>query len=265
MYETSYARASSIEEAKALFAKGTDAKYLAGGHTLIPTMKQRLAAPDTLVDITRIAEMKGISRDGDRLVVGGGTTHKEISESDEVKSSIAGLAEMALHIGDPAVRYRGTIGGAIANNDPSACYPSAAMALDAIVRTDRREVTASEFFLGMFETPLEEDELVTAVALRIPEASTYQKFPNPASRYAMAGVFVARLDGRIQIGVTGASGSGVFRWTEAEEALASNPSPQALDALSVDPSGLMADIHATAEYRANLVKVMAKRGVAAIG
>ncbi|MBZ8132961.1 xanthine dehydrogenase family protein subunit M [Afifella sp. IM 167] len=266
MYPLSYRRASSVDEARRLFQEASDAAYLAGGHTLLPTMKQRLAVHDVLVDLTRIEAMRGISVSGDTLTIGGGMTHAEVSESSEVKGAISSLAAMVGSIGDAQVRHRGTIGGSIANNDPAADYPSAALALAATIKTDSREIAADDFFTALYETALEEGEIVTGVSFRIPETAGYAKFRNPASRYPMAGVFVAKhKDGSVRVGVTGAGMEGAFRWHEAEEALAGNFSGEALAGISLDPGMMMGDIHGSPEYRANLVAVMAGRALANLG
>ncbi len=266
MYETSYHRAGSVADASALMAKAEDGKFLSGGQTLIPTMKQRLAAPTDLIDLRNIDEMKGISDEGGSITIGAATTHSDVATSDIVKSRIPGLATLAAGIGDPAVRHMGTIGGSIANNDPAADYPSALVALGATVKTNKRSLSAEEFFTGMFETALEEDEIVTSVSFPVPEKSAYAKYPNPASRYAMAGVFVVKTgDGGVRVAVTGAGQDGVFRMGEMENALAGTWSPDAVAGISVDAGGLLSDIHGSSEYRANLVTVMAKRAVAAAG
>ncbi|PWV98163.1 carbon-monoxide dehydrogenase medium subunit [Hoeflea marina] len=264
MYATNYHRASSVEEAVGLASE--DAKYLAGGQTLIPTMKQRLAAPSDLIDLRHVAAMQGIKVEGDKVRIGAAVTHAEVAASAAVRGVCAALCDLAAHIGDPHVRHMGTIGGSIANNDPAADYPAALLALKADIITNNRRIGADEFFAGMFETALDEGELVTAVELTAPAKAGYAKFRNPASRYALTGVFVARLgDGSVRVAVTGAGSDGVFRQSEMEAALASNFSADALSGISVDPSNLMADLHATAEYRANLVKVMAKRALIAAG
>lgn len=263
MYETSYKRAGSVDEAVKMMGDSDGGKFVAGGQTLIPTMKQRLAAPDALIDLRHIADMKGIAVNGQSVRIGAGTTHYEVANSAELKAVCPGICSLAGHIGDPAVRYMGTIGGSIANNDPAADYPSAMMALNATIHTSKRDIAAEDFFVGMFETALEEDEVITAVSFTAPDACAYAKFPNPASRYAMAGVFVAKGGDGVRVGVTGAGMDGVFRWSDAETALGSNFSASALDGLSVDAGDMLEDLHGTAEYRANLVKVMAKRAVAA--
>ncbi|WP_026381426.1 FAD binding domain-containing protein [Afifella pfennigii] len=266
MYSLSYRRASSVEEARRLFKEASDAAYLAGGHTLLPAMKQRLAAHDVLVDLGAIADMKGIGVSGDGLTIGGGVTHAEVAGSQEVKGAIPSLAALAGSIGDAQVRHRGTLGGSIANNDPAADYPAAALALAATIRTDGREIAADDFFTALYETALEEGEIVTGVSFRIPETAGYAKFRNPASRYPMAGVFVARhKDGTVRVAVTGAGNEGVFRWSEAEQALSGNFAAEALAGLSVDPDMMMGDIHGSPEYRANLVAVMARRALGSLG
>ena len=265
MYETHYHRAGSVDEAAKLMAEAEGGKYVAGGQTLIPTMKQRLAAPDSLIDLRHIADLKGITVNGKDVRIGAGTPHAEVAGSAELQAVCPGICYLAGHIGDPHVRHMGTIGGSIANNDPAADYPSAMLALDATIHTSKREISAGDFFIGMFETALEEDEIVTAVSFTAPDKCAYSKFPNPASRYAMAGVFVAKSGDGVRVGVTGAGMDGVYRWEEAEAALASDFSAAALDGLSVDAGDMLEDLHGSGEYRANLVKVMAKRAVASIG
>jgi carbon-monoxide dehydrogenase medium subunit len=265
MYETSYKRASSVDEAAQMMGSAASGKYVAGGQTMIPTMKQRLAAPDALIDLRHIDDLKGISVSGGDVRIGSGTTHIEVATSSDLAAVCPGICHLAAHIGDPHVRYMGTIGGSIANNDPAADYPSAMLALDATIHTNKRQISADDFFTGMFETALEEDEIVTAVSFTAPDKCAYSKFPNPASRYAMAGVFVAKSGDGVKVGVTGAGMDGAFRWADAESALASDFSTAALDGLSVSADDMLEDIHGTAEYRANLVKVMAKRAVEAAG
>ncbi|MGD9511284.1 MAG: xanthine dehydrogenase family protein subunit M [Geminicoccaceae bacterium] len=263
MYEFSYHRPTSVADAAALLAANEDAKLLAGGQTYLPTLKQRLAQPSDLVDLGGIAELKGIKEEAGGLTIGAMTRHGDVARSEVVKRVIPALAALAELIGDPAVRNRGTIGGSISNNDPAADYPGALLALGATVRTNRREIPADDFFTGMFETALGRDEIVTAIHFPKPEKAAYVKFPNPASRYSMVGVLVARTGGGIRVAVTGA-GPTAFRWTDAENALAGNFSPAAIDGLTADASGLNADLHASADYRAHLMKVMAKRAVAAV-
>ncbi|WP_158044151.1 FAD binding domain-containing protein [Skermanella pratensis] len=264
MYAFEYHRPTTLAEAARLASGNEDAKILAGGQTLIPTLKQRLAQPSDVVDLGAVAELRGIREDGDTLVIGATTPHAEVAASAVVQRLIPALAKLAEGIGDAQVRNRGTLGGSICNNDPSADYPAALVVLGATVHTTTRKIAAEDFFTGMFETALEPDEIVTAVAFPKPGKAAYVKFPNPASRYATVGVFVAEVGGQVRVAVTGAAPS-VYRWTEAEQALAGGLDPAALDALTVDADGLNADIHASAEYRASLVKVMAKRAVAACG
>lgn len=261
MYNFDFARPSTIDEAvKALSAE--DAQALGGGQTLIPTLKQRLAMPSVLVSLTGIPELQGVCLDDDgRVCIGGATPHGVVAA--ETAKSFPGLSGMASRIGDPAVRNRGTIGGSLANNDPSACYPAAVLATGATIVTNTREIAADDWFQGMFTTALEEGEIITEVRFPVPQASNYQKFEQPASRFALVGVMVAKFADGVRVGVTGASEDGAFRWTEAEEALSGNFSPDAVDGLEVPADGMIGDIHGTPEYRAHLVKVMTKRAVAA--
>ena len=265
MYNTNYHRAASTEQAASLMGKAADGKYMAGGQTLIPTMKQRLASPSDVIDLRHIDAMRGISIDGRKVTIGAATTHAEVANSRELRAICHGICDLASLIGDPAVRHMGTIGGSIANNDPAADYPAAMMALDAQIMTTKRTISADDFFTGMFETALEDDEIITAVTFTAPDKCAYSKFPNPASRYAMAGVFVAKNGNTVRVGVTGAGSDGVFRHSEMEKALGANFSADALDGISVDAGDLLSDIHGSSEYRANLVKVMARRAVAAAG
>ncbi|NNU81602.1 xanthine dehydrogenase family protein subunit M [Halovulum dunhuangense] len=261
MYNFDFARPTSIDEAvKALAAE--DAQPLSGGQTLIPTLKQRLAQPSVLVSLTGIPELRGVCMDDQgRLCVGAATPHAVVAA--EAAAHYPALAHLAGHIGDPAVRNRGTIGGSLANNDPAACYPAAVLASGATVKTNTREIAADDYFEGMFATALEEGEIITEVKFPIPERAAYMKFEQPASRFAMVGVFVAKYGSIVRVAVTGASDAGVFRWVEAEKALAADFSPEAVADLSVDPSGMIGDIHATPEYRAHLVRVMTQRAVKA--
>lgn len=261
-----YHRPASLAEAGALFAACKDPRYLAGGHTLIPTIKLRLASPSDLVDISRLPELKGIAGEGRAISIGAGETHFAIGQSPLVNGAIPALAEMAWGIGDPAVRYWGTVGGSVANNDPAADYPAALVALGANVRTDRRVLPAEEFFAGLFSTALEVGEIVTAVVMPRPARAAYRKVRNPASHYPVAGAFVAEMpDGAIRVAVTGAGKDGVFRWTEAEAALAAGGlSPAAIASLSIDRDRMLADIHAPSDYRAHLTRVITMRAVAAL-
>jgi carbon-monoxide dehydrogenase medium subunit len=262
MYNFNYHRPASVADAAKAVQAASEGKLVAGGMTLIPTLKQRLAKPSDLVDLGRIAELKGIKKDGNSIVIGAMTKHVEVATSDVVKGAIPALAALAEHIGDPAVRNRGTIGGSIANNDPAADYPSAVMALGATVITNKRKIAADAFFKGMFETALEPGEIITAVQFPIPEKAAYAKFPNPASRYAIVGVFVAKTGAGARVAVTGA-GPSVFHQKEMEAALTKSFTPDAVANIKVPAAGLNGDIHASPEYRAHLVTVMAKRAVAA--
>lgn len=263
MYSFHYIKAKSLKEAGDLLAANPDAKLLAGGMTLIPTMKARLAQPSYLVDIAGLGELTGIElRDG-KLVIGAATKHHDVATSGVVKKAIPALARLAGLIGDPQVRNLGTLGGSVANNDPAADYPAAVLALGATVITTRREIAAEDYFQGMFATALEPGEIVVRLSFPIPQRAAYAKFPHPASGYAMAGVFIAGTANGVRVAVTGA-GPGVFRWPDAEAALAKNMNPAALDALVLAADDLNEDLHAPREYRAHLVKVMAQRAVAAL-
>ncbi|HYE49103.1 MAG TPA: xanthine dehydrogenase family protein subunit M [Azospirillaceae bacterium] len=261
MYAFDYHRPTSLDEAVRLLGTAEDPKLLAGGQTLIPTLKQRLARPSDLVDLGRVEGMRGIREEAGGLTVGAMTTHATVAGSELVRRVAPALADLAGHIGDAQVRSLGTIGGSICNADPAADYPAAVVALGATVRTNKRQVAGGDFFTGMFETALDEGEIVTAVHFPRPARACYAKFRNPASRYAVVGVFVAETADGIRVAVTGA-GPSVFRWTEAEAALAADFAEAALDGLTVAPDDLNSDLHASAEYRAHLVKVMAKRAVA---
>ncbi len=259
MREFDYARPASLADAASAFSGGGEAAFIAGGHTLLPAIKSRLRMPDTLVDLAGVAGLTGISvaKDGggDRLWIGAMTTHATVADSATVTDSIPGLARLALLIGDPQVRNRGTLGGVIANNDPAADYPAALLALDAIVDTDRGSYAADDYFQGMFATALSDGEIVTRVGFRVPLASAYAKFRHPASRYAIVGVYVARFADGVRVGVTGA-GPGAFRWADAEAALAADFSAGAVNGLALDDGDLNTDIHASAEFRAHLAGVM---------
>ena len=265
MYETTYHRASSVDEAAALFAKGSEAKYIAGGQTLLPVMKQRLASPSDVIDLAKIKDMVGIAPTGNGIEIKGATTHYDVAQSDAVKKAIPALAYLASVIGDPAVRHRGTIGGSIANNDPAADYPAAVVALNATVKTNKRTIEADKFFTGLFSTALEDGEIITGVSFPVTEKAGYSKFRNPASRFALTGVFVAKVGGDVRVAAVGASQNGVMRVPAIEAALKANWSAGAIDSVKVSADGLLADIHGSAAYRANLVKVMAQRAVAAAG
>lgn len=259
MYAFTYERPATVADAARLAAAG--AKVLAGGQTLLASMKLRLSNPQSLVDLGGIADLAGIRRDGDMLVVGAMARHAAVADSVDVQKAIPALAELAAHIGDRQVRAMGTLGGSVANNDPAACYPSALLALGATVHTTQRRIGADDFFTGMFSTALNDGELVTAVGFPIPKRAAYMKFKHPASRFALVGVFVAQFAAGVRLAVTGA-GNGVFRHQGLEQALSRSFTVQAAAGVKIDPSDLNADIHASAAYRANLIGVLAQRGVA---
>jgi len=259
MYEFEFEAPASVADAVAAL-QGDEAQALGGGQTLLPTMKQRLASPTRLVSLSGIAEMNGVSADGGTVSIGGATTHAAVAAG---AGAYPALADLAGHIGDPAVRNRGTIGGSLANNDPSADYPAAALASGATIVTNAREIAADVFFDGMFGTALNEGEIITSVLFPVPEAANYQKFLQPASRFALVGVFVAKTSNGVRVAVTGASEEGVHRWSEAEAALSSDFSASALDGLSVGSDGMINDLHGSGAYRAHLVAVLTKRAVAA--
>lgn len=261
MYAFDIERPKTVADAVTAL-KADEAQPLGGGQTLIPTLKSRLAAPSKLVSLSGIAEMTGITHEGGTVRIGGATTHGQIAK--DLVDIYPGLANLASHIGDPAVRNRGTIGGSVANNDPAACYPAACLASGGTVTTNSREIAVDDFFQGMFDTALEEGEIVTAVTFNIPQKGNYQKFVQPASRFALVGVFVAKHDDGLRVAVTGASEEGVFRWTEAEAALSSDFSAAALDALSISADGMINDLHGDGDYRAHLIKVMTGRAVKAL-
>jgi len=262
MYAFEIERPSTIQDAVAAMA-AEDAQALGGGQTLIPSLKQRLASPSVLVSLTGIAELKGVcTADDGALCIGAATTHADVAAE---AGAFPALASLALNIGDPAVRNRGTIGGSLANNDPSACYPAAVLASGATVVTNARSIAADDFFAGIFTTTLNEGEIITEVRFPVPEAASYQKFEQPASRFALVGVFVAKYADGVRVAVTGASEDGVFRWSEAEAALSGNFSARALEGLSVDGSGMISDLHGSGDYRAHLTGVLTRRAVAAAG
>lgn len=263
MYDFTYHRPDSVDAARAAREGADDASFLAGGMTLLPTMKQRLAQPSDLVDLGAIPALKGIKVTGDTVEIGAMTRHAEVAASGDVAAAIPALATLAHGIGDAQVRNRGTIGGSLANNDPAADYPAAVLGLNATVVTDRREIAADDMFVGMFETALEDGEMITAVRFPRPKRAAYAKFPNPASRYAIVGVLVADTAGGIRVAVTGA-GSHAFRATAMEQVLASDFSVASVAGIKVPADGLNTDLHASAEYRAHLVTVMAKRAVGSL-
>ncbi len=264
MYNLNYHRPLSVDEAINVLGSSSDAALLAGGQTLIPTLKLRLANPADLVDLSGISSLQGITEKGGAIVIGAMTTHAAVAANATVKAKILALAQLAGGIGDAQVRNLGTIGGSIANNDPAADYPAGLLGLGATVQTNQREIAADDFFTGLFETALEAGEVVTAVSFPVPERAGYAKFPNPASRYALVGIMVSKGPAGVRVAVTGA-GPAVFRAAPMEQALAGTFSADVLDGISLDPEGLNSDMHAGADYRAHLVSVMAKRAVQAAG
>ena len=263
MYAFDIERPTRLADAVKLLSDSTESTMLGGGQTLIPSLKQRLAAPDRLVCLSGIREIRGIcTADDGALCIGGGTCHADVAAG---AGAYPALASLAANIGDPAVRNRGTIGGSVANNDPSACYPAAVLGSGATVVTSKRRISADDFFLGMFDTALDDGEIVTEVRFPVPETASYQKFEQPASRFALVGVFVAKYADGVRVAATGASEEGVFRWSEAEAALSSRFAPEALEGLSLPGDGMISDLHGSGAYRAHLAGVMTRRAVAAAG
>jgi len=261
MYSFEYQRATDPQAAAAAIAADSEAKFLAGGQSLLPTMRLRLAQPSQLIDVTRIPALKSITVDANTVKIGAAVCHADVAEHAELRRVLPALAELAAHIGDRQVRALGTLGGSLANNDPAACYPAAAMGLDATIVTQRRRIASSEFFVGMYETALEPDELIVGVEFPVPERAAYEKFRNPASHFALVGVFVAKFASGVRVAVTGAAAS-VFRVPELESALSANFTPEAARAVSLSAANLNDDMHASAEYRAHLIPVLAARAVA---
>jgi len=262
MYAFTFHRPTTVRQAVNLLAKHEEAKLLAGGHSLIPVMKLRLASPGVLIDLSKVEGLRGVELKGRSLVIGAMTPHGEVASSKEVIENLPGLAGVPGSIGDPHVRQAGTIGGSIANNDPNSDYPAACLGLGATIITSKRRIAADDFFTGMFSTALESDEIITKVSFPVAKKAAYQKFKHPASGFALVGVFVSKRGSEIRVAVTGAGANGVFRVTEFEQALKKRFSPKSLDGLSVKPDGMNSDIHAGAEYRAHLVGVLARRAVA---
>jgi aerobic carbon-monoxide dehydrogenase medium subunit len=266
MYSFTFHRPETLRQAVNLLSKNEDAKLLAGGHTILPTMKLRLAKPSDLIDLSRIEGLTGIELKGRSIEIGAMTRHVEVHTSPVVQQAAPVIAKLAGMIGDPAVRHMGTIGGSIANNDPTADYPAACLGLGATIITNKRRIKADDFFTGMFSTALEPAEIITRISFPLPKKAAYQKFRNQASRYALVGVFVGKRGSEIRVAVTGAGGNGVFRVKSFEEALKKRFSPKSLEGLTIPADGLNSDIHGSAEYRAHLVGVLARRAVAeAIG
>jgi carbon-monoxide dehydrogenase medium subunit len=262
MHNFAFHRPASVADAVKAVGAASDGKIIAGGQTLLPTLRQRLASPSDLVDLGAIADLKGIKAEGDGLTIGAMTTHAEVASSAIVQGTIPALAHLAVHIGDRQVRARGTIGGSLANNDPAADYPAAALGLGATIRTNKREIKADDYFQGMFSTALEDGEIITAIHFPKPEKAGYEKFVQPASRFALVGVFVAKTKGGVRVAVTGAGQEGVFRAKEVEAALA-NFTADAAKGAKVPAGHLNSDLHGSAEYRAHLISVLAGRAVAA--
>jgi carbon-monoxide dehydrogenase medium subunit len=266
MYETNYHRPSTVAEAAAMFAKGSDSKYLAGGHTLLPVMKQRLASPSDVIDLGKIKELVGIELSADALTIKAATTYFDILQSADAKKALPAIVHLTSVLGDPQVRYRGTIGGSIANNDPAADFPAAVLALGATVKTDKRTIAADDFFKGLFTTALADGEIITQIAFPVPAKAGYSKMRHPASRFALTGVFVVKTkSGDVRVAATGASQNGVMRVPAIEAALKANWSAAALDSVKISADGLLTDIHGSSAYRANLIKVMAQRAVTDAG
>ncbi|HWG06957.1 MAG TPA: xanthine dehydrogenase family protein subunit M [Beijerinckiaceae bacterium] len=258
-----YHRAKDLADAEAKLAAAEDPKLIAGGMTLLPTLKQRLAAPSDLIDLADVPGMKGITLADDGLVIGAMTCHADVAASEVVAKAIPALSTLAGGIGDPAVRHRGTIGGSVANADPAADYPSAVVGLDAIVVTNQREIAGDDFFLDLFETALEPGEIITAVRFKIPDCAAYLKFRHPASGYAVVGVMIARFGDKVRVAVTGA-GPNAFRVAAMETALQAEFSSHVIAGIKVDPTTLLGDIHCSAEYRSHLITVLARRAVDSI-
>ena len=262
MYAFTFHRPQTVRQAAGLLGKNEEAKLLAGGHSLLPTMKLRLAGPPQLVDMSLIEGMAGIEQSGRSITIGAMTRHDDVANSPIVQQQIPALAHLASMIGDPAVRHMGTIGGSIANNDPNADYPAACLGLGATIITNKRRIKADDFFTGMFSTALEPSEIITKVSFPIPKKAAYQKFKNQASRFALVGVFVSKRGSENRVAVTGAGSNGVFRVKSFEEALKKRFAPKSLEGMSIPADGMNSDIHGSAEYRAHLVGVLSRRAVA---
>jgi carbon-monoxide dehydrogenase medium subunit len=263
MYAFTYHRPTTLRQAGNLLAKDSEAKLLAGGHSIIPVMKLRLAKPSALIDLNRVEGLSGIELKGRSLVIGAMTRHVEVATSPVVREALPALADLAGLIGDPAVRHRGTLGGSLAHNDPNADYPAAVLGLGATVITNKRRIAADDFFKGLFETALEPDEIITKVSFPLAKKAAYQKFKQPASGFALVGVFVSKRGSDIRVAVTGAGANGVFRVKAFEEALKKRFSPKSIEGITIPPDGLNSDIHGSAEYRAHLIGVLARRALAA--
>ena len=262
MYNFTFHRPTTVRQAAGLLSRNPEAKLLAGGHSLLPVMKQRLAQPSALVDLSQVEGLSGVELKGRSVVIGAMSRHADVAKSDVLREAMPALASVPGSVGDPQVRNRGTIGGSIANNDPNADYPAALLGLGATVITNKRRIAADDFFTGMFSTALEDGEIITKVSFPVAKKAAYEKFKHPASGFALVGVFVSKRGSEIRVAVTGAGSSGVFRVTSFEEALKKRFSPKSLEGLTIPAIGMNSDIHASAEYRAHLVGVMARRAVA---
>jgi carbon-monoxide dehydrogenase medium subunit len=258
-----FERPTTVKDAVALLGKDSEAKVLAGGHSFIPVMKLRLANPSLLIDLSLIKELSGIKVDGGTVTIGAMTPHDTVANSRELRAVMPALADVPASIGDPHVRLTGTMGGSVANNDPNADYPAACLGLGATIITTKRKIAADDYFRGMFETALDQDEIITAISFPVIRTANYQKFKHPASGFALIGVFVSKGAGGVRVAVTGAGANGVFRMTSFEEALAKDFSPKAIESIKVPQDGLSSDIHAGADYRAHMIGVLAKRAVTA--
>jgi carbon-monoxide dehydrogenase medium subunit len=263
MYSFTFHRPTTVRQAGNLLAKDSEAKLIAGGHSLLPVMKLRLAKPSALIDLNKVEGLAGIELKGRSIVIGAMTRHVDVANSPVVKEHLPALAELVGMIGDPAVRHRGTIGGSLANNDPNADYPAAVLGLGATVITNKRRIAADDFFKGIFETALGPDEIITKVSFPLAKKAAYQKFKQPASGFALVGVFVSKRGADIRVAVTGAGANGVFRVKAFEEALKKRFSPKSIEGMTVPADGMNSDIHGSAEYRAHLIGVLARRALAA--
>lgn len=262
MYEFKYVRPNSVRQAVNMLGKDPEAKIIAGGHSLLPVMKLRLAKPSQLLDIGKIEGLSGIELKGRSIVIGATTRHVDVANSQVVKDALPVLAKVAAEIGDPAVRHRGTLGGSLANNDPNADYTAAVLGLGATIITSKRRIAADDFFKGMFGTALEPDEIITKVSFPLAKKAAYQKFRHPASGFALVGVFVSKRGSDIRVAVTGAGSNGVFRVKSFEEALKKRFAPKSIEGMTIPATGMNSDIHGSAEYRAHLVGVLARRALA---
>src|SRR5687768_6658960 len=262
MHAFTYERPTTLRQVASLLAKNSEAKLLAGGHSLVPVLKLRLAQPGALIDLSKVEGLTGVEVRSRSVEIGAMTTHKAVADDPALQAAMPGLAAVPASIGDPHVRNRGTIGGSVANNDPNADYPAACLGLGATIITNKRKIAADDFFTGMFDTALEENEIILRVSFPIAKKAAYEKFKHPASGFALVGVFAAKRGSDIRVAVTGAGSNGVFRVKSFEEALKKRFSPKSLEGMTIPANGMNSDIHASAEYRAHLVSVLARRAVA---